>query len=221
MEPFLRPTSLQQMRRFLAESGARLPPWSESDHVLEELVSLFHARRDDSAFFARLTPFLSALRESAARGESGLPTKDAEVLSQATVESLVEELRATLRSAPAGAPKSFLRSLIGERTAALMSLALLAAGVTGCSKSEPPPADPQPVALPPTLPVRPPSQRVDGPSAGSGPVAAGKPDQLVEMFKNKTPEETAKALEKAFDASTPAAPAPTPADMPKYKGVCI
>ncbi|HEY3445219.1 MAG TPA: hypothetical protein VGK67_02600 [Myxococcales bacterium] len=183
--------------------------------MLDALVSLFHARRDDSAFFERLTPFLAALRESAAAGESGLPARDAEVLSQATVESLVEELRARLRTAPRGATAAILRSLIGERTAALLSLALLAAGASGCTPSSTPAPSNEPgTAATPIapLPVVPLKQLAPPPP----PQKAVSRDQLVEMFKQKSAEEAAKALEKAFDASTPG---PAPADMPKYKGV--
>ena len=213
--PFLRPTALQQMRGFLTESGAPLPPWSSSDQVMDELAELLHTHCDDGAFFARLTPFLEELRASAARGEAGLPARDAELLSRATVESMVAELRAQLRKAPRGASASILRSLIGERAAPLLCLALVASGVSACNAPPPPTIEPR-SSSPPVEPKK----------GSPPPTAPGSTDALVEMFKKSSPEAAAKALERAMDAGVAAEPGGELQVIPsnegghaKYKGV--
>jgi hypothetical protein len=231
--PFLRPTALQQMRGFLAESGATLPPWSGSGEVMDELVSLLYARRDDGAFFARLTPFLEDLRATAAQGESGLPARDAEVLSRATVESMVADLRERLRSAPRGASAPLLRSLVGERGATLLCLALLASGVSACTQESAPRPASEPGTANPVgaLPVVPLKKLAPPPPENRAP--PGSTDKLVEVFRQKSPEEAAKVLEQVLDASTPAPTAvpeqPRPAvdidiasrGHAKYKGVSL
>lgn len=195
---YLRPTALQQLRGFLHEHGAALEPWSGAEEVLDRLVSLLQARRDDPAFFARLAPFLEELRAGAARGETGLPAPDAETLSRATVESVIEELQETLRAAPANASPSLLRSLLGERAAPLLCLALLSTGLSACTQRP----DPEPSAEP-GVPAPPPPTPLKAPEAAASPDAAASTDALIELFREKSPQEAAKALEQILDAGTP------------------
>lgn len=190
--PFLRPTALQQIRGFLAESGAALPPWSSSDEAMDELVALLHERRGDDAFYARLSPFLEELRSSAIRGESGLAARDAELLGRSTVESIVAELRDGLRRAPAGAAPSLLKSLIGERAAPLLCLALFSSGLSACTQPASPSAQ--------TSPSEPGVPGAPTPTPTPPAAQSGSTDALVDMFKNKSPEEVAKELERAVDA---------------------
>ncbi|HEY3445218.1 MAG TPA: hypothetical protein VGK67_02595 [Myxococcales bacterium] len=222
--PFLRPTSLQQMRGFLAESDAVLPPWSSADEVMDGLAALLHERRGDDAFFARLAPFLEELRDNAARGKSALAARDAELLSQATVESMVRELRDSLGRAPSGAAPSIIRRLVGERAVPLLCLALLTSGLSGCTQ----PADPTSAAgepgTPAATPVRPSAPVGAEPAAAAAAAEPGTPtpptakqieggtDALVEMFKTKSPQEAAQELEKAIDAGRP-----QPKEQPKRK----
>ena len=203
--PFLRPTALQQIRGFLAESDAGLPPWSSSDEALDTLVGQLHSRSGDDAFFARLTPFLEELRAGAARGEAGLASPDAELLGRTTIESMVAELRAGLRRAPAGTSPSILRSLLGERAAPLLCLALLATGLSACTQ---PAGNGSSSAEPGTPPPAGPTNAVPTPPPPTAGAAAPATDALVEMFKTRTPQEAAQELERVLDAGTPAAPSP-------------
>lgn len=201
MEPvaYLRPTALQHIRAFLSGHGADVPPWSSSHEAMDALLGLLHERRGDDAFFARLAPFLDELRAGAARGSAGLAAGDAEVLGGATIESIVSELRDGLRRAPAGASPSALRSLIGDRAAPLVCLALLASGLTGCTQqaagpgASAEPGTPPPVAPPVAPPVQPKAEPPDA-------AVPASTDALVEMFRSASPQEAAKALEKAADA---------------------
>jgi len=217
--PFLRPTALQQLRGFLAESGAGLPPWSTSDEVMDELVGLLHSRRGDPAFFTRLTPFIEELRDHAQRGQSGLAAHDAEVLSRASVESIVEELQTRLRGASRSTSAAVVCSVIGDKAARLLCLALLSSGLVACtqpssdSSTSAEPGTPAPVPTPPT--PRPPAPPVVA-------APAGGTDALVEMFKNKSPQEAAGELERAMDAGkSPGLDQPLrdPKNAPRYKGV--
>ncbi|HEY3445217.1 MAG TPA: hypothetical protein VGK67_02590 [Myxococcales bacterium] len=208
--PFLRPTALQHMRGFLAQSGAELPPWSTSDQVMDELVGLLHLHRGDDAFFARLVPFLEELREHASRGDAGLTAKDAEVLSRATVEAIVGELQAQLRTASRSASAKIVPALLGQQASRLLCLALLSSGLAACTQR---PAEDGAAGEPGTaapLGTKPGTGSLPAPSSEPGtpvpppakPVEGGT-DALVEMFKAKTPQEAAKALERALDAGTP------------------
>ncbi|HEY3445216.1 MAG TPA: hypothetical protein VGK67_02585 [Myxococcales bacterium] len=226
--PYLRPTALQHMRGFLAEFGAGLPPWSTSDEVLNELVGLLHVHRDDDAFFARLAPFIQDLREHAQRGEAGLTARDAEVLSRSTVESIVEELQARLRGASRSASSSIVSALIGDRAARLLCLALLSSGLVACTQPAAPSTTPAEPGTPAPTPTPTQAKAADPQPA----VAPESTDALVQMFKEKSPQEAAKALEATFDASEPVPPpppgvdpavAPQPVRVPRpharYKGV--
>lgn len=236
--PHLRPTALQQMRGFLAQFGAELPPWSSSDEVMDLLAALLNDHRDDDAFFARLTPFLEELRDNAARGLVGLPARDAELLSRATVDSLVAELREGLTKAPSGAAPSMIRSLLGERAAPLLCLALISAGLTACTpKTEPnspgEPGTPSASSAPAAWGGPAPAEPGTPPPAAQPKPIEGSPDALVEVFKTKTPEEAAKALEQILDAGNPmpdaaaakpaqkARPTIDPMSVTLYKGVIL
>jgi len=231
--PFLRPTALQHMRGFLAESGTDLPPWSSSDEVMDELVSLLHLHRGDDAFFARLVPFLEELRDHASRGVAGLTARDAEVLSRATVESLVDELRTRLRGSARSASTSIVCSVLGERASRLLCLALLSSGLAACTQrpgdsaptaAEPgnltPPATEVAPAEPPAPPPAPiPAAAVAAPAGADA--SAASADALVEMFKTKSPQEAAQELERALDAGSPEVPRPIRENHARYKGVSL
>ncbi|MGC4118966.1 MAG: hypothetical protein QM765_31240 [Myxococcales bacterium] len=191
---------------------------------MDELVGQLHAHRGDEVFFARLHPFIQELRELAARGEAGLTARDAEVLSRSTVESLVEEIQTKLRGATRSATSSILTSIMGDRPARLLCLALLSSGLVACTD-----ATVRPTTAAPSLPAQealaaqpqptPPASPPIAPPAAAAPGT----DPLVEMFKNKSPQEVAGELEKAFDAGVPtpnSRPRPNPnANKPRYKGV--
>jgi hypothetical protein len=209
--PFLRPTTLQQLRTFLGQAGAPLAPWTSFDEVLNHLVALVHARRDDPRFFAQLSPFLEELRVNAARGEAGLAAPDAELLGRATVESIVSELREKLRGAPERASPSTLRALLAEGAAPLLFLALLTTAVTGCTQSETSPtgvSDRSGTAAPLPAPPTPAAIPAD---------ASVTTDAMVEMFRQKSPQEAAAWLEGMVDAGMKKFSRP----VPLYKGVSL
>lgn len=222
--PYLRPTALQHLRGFLAQSGAALPPWATRDEVMDELVSLLHLHRGDDAFFARLVPFVEELRDHAARGAAGLTSMDAEVLSRSTIESLVDELQGQLRTATRSASARIVPALLGQQACRLLCLALLSSGLAACTQR---PADdgagepgtPNPLSAKPRTAMPPSTEPGTVPPPAPAPTNA-TPDALVEMFKNKSPAEAAKELERVLDAGQkqPVAPIePTP--RPAYKGV--
>jgi len=224
-QPWLRPTVLQQLRGFLAESGVSQPPWTSFDQVMDALLALLHDRRDDAAFFARLAPFLEELRSGAARGEAGLPARQAEILEQASLETLIADLRGALRAAPRGIATPALRAQLAARAAPLLCLTLLVTALTGCTDK--PASDNDRSGVAAESPV---AATVAAPTAApvAAPVAAGlTTDAMVEMFKNQSPEQTARWLEQQMnrpDAGKVEAPYRTIRSFGdnskvKYKGV--
>ncbi len=199
--PYLRPTTLQQLRTFLEESGSPVPPWTGFDEVFEAVLALLHRRRDDAAFFARLAPFLEELRANAARGEAGLPTRDAEILGEATLEGLLADLQAALRSTPRELSAGALRGQLASRAAPLLCLTLLASALSGCPDRSAVESDgpgvPAPVASAPA------QAGASGAASAASGDAGVTTDAMVEMFKNQSPEETASWLERLLKRDPP------------------
>ena len=127
-------TVTQRLRRFLAQSGHAVTPWSSVDEVMDRLYGLLYERREQAGLWADLVALLDALRAEA-RGMLASP--DAEILSQAHVDELVAELRRAMRvSREAPAAGAMRRFSVGKSAAVLACIALLAAGSSlGCGSS--------------------------------------------------------------------------------------
>ncbi|MGC4118967.1 MAG: hypothetical protein QM765_31245 [Myxococcales bacterium] len=190
---------------------------------MDELSSLLHLHRGDDAFFRRLVPFVAELRELASQNASGLTAQDAEVLSRATVESIVDELQAQLRGASRSASATIVPALLGPRASRLLCLALLSSGLAACTQrpsddgSAGEPGTRSPVATKPAPIAAPPYSE---PGTALAPAVVDTPDALVEMFKNKSPAEAAQELERVLDAGRKQSVRPIePKPRPAYKGV--
>lgn len=204
--PYLRPTTLQQLRTFLEESGSPVPPWTGFDEVFEAVLALLHRRRDDAAFFARLAPFLEELRVNAARGDAGLPARDAEILGEATIEGLLAELQGALR-ATREPSAGVLRGQLASRGAPLLCLTLLATALSGCLDRSAMAAEGDGPGVPAPASSAPAQPGASG-AAVSGD-AGVTTDAMVEMFKNQSPEETASWLERLLKRAPPPAEQPS------------
>jgi len=127
-------TVTQKLRLFLARSGQAVAPWSSVEEVLDRLYALLYERREQEGLWHDLAALLDSL-QSETRGM--LPAPDAEILSQARVDTLVDELRHAVRaSVEKPATGAMRRFALGTSKGVLACIALLAAAFSlGCGSS--------------------------------------------------------------------------------------
>jgi len=231
--PFLRPTVIQHLRAFLADHDP-IPPWSTSGDVLDHLHGLLHARRDDPAFWARLRDLSKDMQSDVTRGRSvGLPAREAEVLSEQQIATLLDELHAAMRSNGHRHGPGAMRDLLAGRSAALAAcVSLLAAALaSGCNPRSPEGPIAQDGASITADPVQ---------TAATDASAPQGADALVQLFRDGSPEDIARQLEAMVDGGVnavidgaareggprpvvgnnqPPRPKPTVQPVPRYKGV--
>jgi hypothetical protein len=125
------PTTLQQIRDFLRRENAAPPPWTRPEGSVEALYDLLRLRRDDERFWASLKDLASRLED---RRFDAARLGACEVLGHATLDRLLDDLRASL-DAP-GKPRlpDWLRS--GVSAAALMAFLVLGTA-TACAPADP------------------------------------------------------------------------------------
>ena len=217
----LRPTATQRVRGFLAGAGTSPPPWASASQVMDELLSLLHARRDDAATWSSLAGLLAALRADVSRGTDGLATPEAEVLPERAIADVIAELQAALRGSPEPpGPGAAQRMMATHGGPLLACLLLLGAAEAGCTKA--PEAGPPAV----TQPARPDAARTAPPPDAS----------LAQVFRDGSPEQVARKLEAMLDAAPPDASSPPDAArkkphprvlvpheraVPAYKGITL
>jgi hypothetical protein len=203
--------------------------------VLDRLYALLHARLNDELYWVRLGRLVVELQQDLRKGRTqGLPTRDAEVLSDQQIEVVLGELQAALRSADREPSPGALSTLLPGRSAGLGAcVALLAAILSaGCNPraSESPPAQDAPgISADPTQ------------GATTDASAELRSDALVQLFRDGSPDDIAAILEAMVDggvhavvdasaresgarpvvggSTPPPRPKPTVQPVPRYKGV--
>jgi len=240
--PYLRPTVTQRVRLFLDDVGEKVPPWTDVDGTMDALWGILQARQDDPRFWARLEALVESLRRDVEAGRrSGLPDAQAEILDEKRVGDLVARLRQAVRhssrDAAPGAMRRFTRGLAAPIMGCVMLLGAAFAAV-GCEENK---TDAQAKL----------EAYVDDSSLTQGEkdelktcfrgLSEQRKDELVDLFKTRSPEEIAAYLEGLLqpggecytsqaDADTADMPADNPAEdaeeeidspdlTPVYKGV--
>ena len=136
--PAIVPTVTQRVRRFLAEQGAALRPWTGLRETYDELYSLLRQRRNAPEFWQPLKGLLRDVIESAVASQSRgrRASAQAELLTSWKVDELVDELRDAL---PADANDAwpartdFTRKLSSAVLGGFLLLGLAASGCTSNS----------------------------------------------------------------------------------------
>ncbi len=243
-EHSLQPTSIQEVRSFLQTAGLAQRPWSGAPEVLRALMELLERKKDDPAFWGPLADLLKRLvaRQEAVGSRPDSLDTAAEVLDAGALRTLVTELRAAMPGEPEQARPSLASALRTLRAPALASvLLLLVAG--GCDVGGQGPTgdlavDTDPADGAPTDWIEPVLKDVydylDASSLSAQTKEAlkeclkgfsdTKRQDLVDLFKTKSPEEIAAHLE-GLAASTECQPATPDKDVvpdlavPLYKGI--
>jgi hypothetical protein len=132
--PAIVPTVTQRVRRFLADQGAALRPWTGLQETYDELYSLLRRRRNDPEFWQPLKGLLQGVIDSAVDAQGGVrrASAQAELLTSWKVDDLVDELRDALPPDANGAGPvrtDFTRRL---STAVLGGFLLLGLAAAGC-----------------------------------------------------------------------------------------
>jgi hypothetical protein len=134
---FLKPTVVQHLRSFLAESGLGLAPTAGLGETLGALFGLFRSRKEDRAFWQQLHGLLHELGEARAGMPwgHGLPTPAAEIVEPAQLAGIIEELRSALAGNGKGRTPSWSAwlSRLGAPAACCVLLLGLA---TGCGSAQ-------------------------------------------------------------------------------------
>jgi hypothetical protein len=115
-QPYLRPTATQQIRTFLAGAGEAIPPWAGFDEVMDHLWMALHGRRDNDEFWKGLEKLVESLSCELFRDYGdALPDPRAEILSEGRIGGLVLELQQAMKSSRKrpgpGVMKGFLDGL--------------------------------------------------------------------------------------------------------------
>ncbi|MBW2276008.1 MAG: hypothetical protein JRF63_00870 [Deltaproteobacteria bacterium] len=163
--PFIRQPITSQVRRFLADQGVSVEPWSGLEETYQRLHGLLGERLDDREFWSSLGGFVEGIAASV-RGEGSnnrvrLSAPGAELLSSRDADRLVRDLRRALGDARNGGGRASLSRFLGRLEApAMAAFVLLAlAAVAGCSETEAAaaqqPAQPVVEAVDEALPIAP------------------------------------------------------------------
>lgn len=200
-QPYLRPTATQQIRTFLAGEGEKIPPWAGFDEVMDHLWVTLHERRDDDEFWKGLEKLIGSLSGELLQDyRDALPDPAAETLPDDRICDLVLELREALKSSRKspgpGVMKGFISGLRAPLAGCviLIGMALAAGCKVGTGEAKPA------AGVEPT-----PYQYIDGSKLASPEketlkscvenMAETQQDNLVELFKTRSPDEIAAALE--------------------------
>lgn len=132
------PTSLQRIRRFLADKGRfKVKPWADVETTLEGFRSTLYRKRCDEAFWEELKSLLSQLHEDTERrleaDEIGLIQN--EVLDPERRNQLLDEIRCAIAVGPE--IEGGFRALSNQLSAQAFSLLLILGSTTtvGCYDS--------------------------------------------------------------------------------------
>jgi hypothetical protein len=132
-------TSLLEIRRFLEAEKAAPSPWAEPSESLESLYALLVARRDDPLFWSRLQDLVLRLEDHRADLSR---IGNSEAFGYATVEKLLEDLRADLCGNTVSAPISWKTALSSSlRATSLAAFLLLGAATASCGGDSEPDLD--------------------------------------------------------------------------------
>ena len=240
----LQPTVVQEVRGFLLGAGFAQRPWSGAAEVLEALTTLLDEKKDDPAFSGPLDDLLSRLiaRQETLESTADSFDRDTEVLGVGELRALVAELQFALPGDNGSSRPTLASILTNLRAPALASvLLLLVAGGcdvgSGKSTGEPvidtKPKDGAPTDKPDPV-LKDVYDYLKGSTLSPSTIKAledclatfsdTRRQELVDLFKTKTPEEIAAHLE-ALAASTECKPETPEKDVmpdrmvPLYKGI--
>ncbi len=96
MSMYLEPTTIQRVSGFLARQGMAMRPWSGASEVLAALEEFLALKSDDEAFWGPLAELLEGMQASVRGASAGLATPEAEILTGAQIDRVIEEIRAAL-----------------------------------------------------------------------------------------------------------------------------
>jgi len=207
--PYLRPTLIQRVRTFFSDLKEPVPAWAGFDEVLDHLWMILYERRDDPAFWERLGALLNGIaRDLEEAGGRGLPDPQAEVLTPAEADDIMERLRAAVRAGPGGPGRDGGRAFPASLGAPLTALLILvgAALAAGCNRGGKTPAEPTP------------EQYVEKSELSEGNkqvlrtclsrMDSTDRSDLVRLFETRAPEEVASELEAMLAPGGPCGPEP-------------
>jgi hypothetical protein len=123
-------TSLLEIRRFLEAEKAAPSPWAEPKESLESLYALLAARRDDPIFWSRLHKLVERLEDHRVDLSR---LAHSEAFGHATVERLLDDLRADLQEDAGAAKLSWRQALAGSLRATSLAAFLLLGAATAAA----------------------------------------------------------------------------------------
>ncbi len=127
--PPLPPTTLQEIRRFLAAHSEAQAPWSSSGETLQALYNVLHRHREEDRFWQDLGALVRRLED---RGVHPSLIQGREAYDHRAMDSLLVDLREALPRGDetAGSVSSWARSSLMAPALAAFTLLGVAAGCT-------------------------------------------------------------------------------------------
>jgi len=125
-------TTLSTIRDFLRAERREPPPWAPPTRAVDELYAMLTERRDDDLFWARLGDLASRLAD---RRFCSAALARVEALDGATVDRLLEDLRASIGGA--SEPRRTLKDWLGSAiSVAALTGFLLLGTAAGCAEDD-------------------------------------------------------------------------------------